>query len=452
MARRFNRILGPMSPHRLLVSSSSGFAWRGSAWRGFALASLVAGALGVSGCAPSTAKPVSGSGTAGTGGGAGSSGTAGGASGSSGAAGAAGGSSGAAGGGGGTSGLAGGAGGATGGAGGATGGAGGATGGAGGATGRASGAGGAGGVTGAAGISGTGGVAGGPPAFSAKPLSVIAYSPYRDGQGPGGAQPTMAQVKADLMMLQPLVDGVRVYGTDGAQGYIPALCDQLGIDLYLGAWIDGIATDEPNVHALATIVNEGHPSIKVAIIGNEVLNRSAKNGVTEDRMVELVNLFKADLKVTGVKIAEADTYPQWMMGRPKLAAAIDLLIWHTYAYWSSVDISNAAAVVSGRYDNMLALYAGKPMVLGETGWPTMVDHVATDGSSTSVANEVNQARYYKEALAIMRARNLPMWMFDAIDEMWKATDGEGPVGAHWGIFTTARAPKMAATELMAMTK
>ena len=38
------------------------------------------------------------------------------------------------------------------------------------------------------------GVAGGPPAFSSKPLSVVAYSPYRDGQAPGGAQPTKDQV------------------------------------------------------------------------------------------------------------------------------------------------------------------------------------------------------------------------------------------------------------------
>ena len=353
----------------------------------------------------------------------------------------------------GASGGAGGTTGPTGGAGGATGGAAGASGGGGGTAGAPGGAGGAGGgagaTTGSGGASGFGGIMPGPAAFSKKPLSVIAYSPYRDGQAPGGAQPTMAQVKADLVMLQPLVDGVRVYGTDGAQGYIPALCDELGIDLYLGAWIDGIATDEPNVHALATIVNANHPSIKVAVIGNEVLERSATNGVTEARMIQLINLFKADLTVT-VKIAEADTYPQWMMGRPNLAAAVDLLIWHTYAYWSGIDISNAASVVNGRYNDMLAAYPGKPMVLGETGWPTMVDHPSTDMTTTSVANEANQLRYYTDALQIMRARNLPMWMFDAIDEKWKATSGEGAVGGAWGIFTSARTPKAAATQLMMM--
>jgi exo-beta-1,3-glucanase (GH17 family) len=340
------------------------------------------------------------------------------------------------------------------GAGGAAGDPAGMTGGTGGAMGNAGGSGGAsvgnGGQGGAGGNTegGVMGVAGGPPAFSSKPLSVVAYSPYRDGQAPGGAQPTRDQVKQDLQMLKPLVDGVRVYGTDGANGYIPALCDELGIDLHLGAWIDGIPSDEPNAHALAKIVNENHPSLKTAIVGNEVLARSTKNNMTEARLIELINITKADIKVSGVKIAAADTYPQWMMKRPNLAAAVDVLIWHTYAWWAGADIANAYTLVASRYDDMLATYPGKTMVLGETGWPTQVDHMSMDMTTTAVGNEANQARYYREALAGMRARNLPMWMFSAIDEKWKATSGEGEVGAHWGIFTSARMPKAAATELM----
>ncbi len=312
----------------------------------------------------------------------------------------------------------------------------------------------AGGTGGAAAGSGGFSVAGGPPVFSSKPMSVVAYSPYRDGQAPGGAQPSMAQVREDLEMLKPFVDGVRVYGTDGANSYIPALCDELGIDLHIGAWIDGIASDEPNVHALATVVKANHPSIKTAIVGNEVLARSAKNLVTEARLIELINVFKADIQGTTptYKIAAADTYPQWMMKRPNLAAAVDVVIWHTYGWWSGVDIDNAFTVVSGRYDDMLKEYPGKPLILGETGWPSMYDHMSADKTTTAVGNEANQAKFYKEALLGMRARNLPMWMFSAIDEQWKGTSGEGAVGAYWGIWTTARQPKAAVAELMNLAK
>jgi glucan 1,3-beta-glucosidase len=299
---------------------------------------------------------------------------------------------------------------------------------------------------------GTGGmsVAGGPPAFSNKPLSVVAYSPYRNGQGPGGAQPTQAQVREDLELLKPLVDGVRVYGTDGAQAYIPALCDELGIDLHMGCWIDGLASDEPNCLQLAGIVNENHPSLKTAIIGNEVLARSTKNMMTEEKLIAIIETTKAAITNKTVKIAAADTFPQWQMNRPNLANSVDLMIWHTYGWWSGADIANAYALVSMRYDLMLALYPGKDMLLGETGWPSMFDHMSTDLTTTAVGSEANQARFYREALAGFRARNLRVWMFSAIDEQWKATSGEGMVGAWWGFYTTARMPKQAATEMLMM--
>lgn len=318
----------------------------------------------------------------------------------------------------------------------------------GGVTGGVAGTSGGAGVAGGAGSSGFGGMFGGPAAYTAKPLSVVAYAPFRDGQAPGGQQPTQAQVRADLMMLKPLVDGIRVYGTDGALSYIPALCDELGIDLHIGAWIDGIASDEPNVRALAVVVNQNHPSIKTAIIGNEVLARSAKNLVTEARLIELINIGKTAITNKTVKIAAADTYPQWMMMRPNLAASVDLLIWHTYGWWSGAEVTSAYALVNSRYNDMLAAYPGKPMLLGETGWPSQVDKVSADMTTTAVGNEANQARFYRDAYKGFRARNLPMWMFSSIDEKWKGTSGEGEVGAHWGIFTSARQPKAYALEIM----
>jgi hypothetical protein len=43
-------------------------------------------------------------------------------------------------------------------------------------------------------------------------------------------------------------------------------------------------------------------------------------------------------------------------------------------------------------------------------------------------------------------------MFSSIDEKWKGTSGEGEVGAHWGIWDSARQPKAAATEIMMLVK
>jgi exo-beta-1,3-glucanase (GH17 family) len=316
----------------------------------------------------------------------------------------------------------------------------------------------AGGTGGAAGTAGSGGMTGGaggvtagtggqPPVGSGKPMNGIAYSPYRDGQAPGGAQPTIEQVREDLEILKPLVDSVRVYGTDGANAYVPALCDELGIDLHIGAWIDGLPSDGPNVMALADIVNQNHPSIKTAVVGNEVLNRTEDNGLVEEDLLAFVEMARAAITVD-VPIAVAETYPRWMEMRPNLAAAVDVMIWHTYGWWAGADIEDAYALVSSRFQDMLTNYPGKPLILGETGWQSMFDNMSEDMTTTSVGSEANQAQYYREILGGFREQGLTVWMFSSFDEQWKATSGEGEVGAHWGIFNTDRTPKAAATELL----
>jgi exo-beta-1,3-glucanase (GH17 family) len=313
----------------------------------------------------------------------------------------------------------------------------------------AGGAGGAGGASGGtAGAAGTGGVAVIPP-FTGR-LPVIDYSPYRDGQAPGGGQqPTEAQVREDLEILQQFADGVRIYGTDGGNAHVPALCDELGLNLHVGAWIDGLASDGPNVDALAALVNEGHPSIKTAVVGNEVLNRVDDNMLTEQDLIDFVNQARAAITVP-VTIAVAETYPRWMEMRPNLAASVDMIIWHTYGWWSGADINAAAALIYSRFQDMLTTYPGKPMVLGETGWPSMYDHMSMDMTTTAVGSEENQWKYYSEVLGILQMDGLEAWPFAAFDENWKATSGEGMVGAHWGIFNEDRTPKIAATELLAI--
>jgi hypothetical protein len=81
-----------------------------------------------------------------------------------------------------------------------------------------------------------------------------------------------------------------------------------------------------------------------------------------------------------------------MKGRPNLAAAVDVIIWHTYAYWSGQDISTAATLVESRWNDMLAAYPGKPMILGETGWPTMVDHNSPDGGVPMTSSPTRPTR------------------------------------------------------------
>jgi hypothetical protein len=72
----------------------------------------------------------------------------------------------------------------------------------------------------------------------------------------------------------------------------------------------------------------------------------------------------------------------------------------------------------------------KTDVLAETGYPW--------GQTTgaAVGSEANQARYLKDLHAYSVRSNLTYFFFEAFDENWKGA--EGPVGAKWGMWNSAR--------------
>jgi exo-beta-1,3-glucanase (GH17 family) len=80
----------------------------------------------------------------------------------------------------------------------------------------------------------------------------------------------------------------------------------------------------------------------------------------------------------------------------------------------------------------------------------MYDNESDDLTTIAVGSEENQWRFYRELLGLVQADGLEAWPFAAFDENWKATSGEGMVGAHWGIFNEDRTPKLAGTELLAI--
>lgn len=278
-----------------------------------------------------------------------------------------------------------------------------------------------------------------PAPSSGKTFRVIAYGPFRQGQAPGGEQPSYDELRSDLEFIEQFADGVRVYGTGPAESMIPSICDELGLDLHLGAWIDGLPQDEDWVRDLVSIVNEGHPSIKTAVIGNEVLLRArnaAMNGVTEDRLIELIDIARSEITVDGIQITTADTHEDWIGASQQLVDAVDIIFWHVHPWWAGQNIEDAASWAIDHFDRMSAQWPGKAHLLAETGWPTQFDNGSAVGSAE------NQARYFSELLEQLAGSTHQGWFFSVFDEPWKAGDGEGAVGAHWGIYQTDRSPKL----------
>lgn len=280
------------------------------------------------------------------------------------------------------------------------------------------------------------------------PFRCIPFSGYRDGQAPGtGNEPTLAQVRADLELIKPLTREIRTYGsgflTHGSA--LPGLCDQLGMKLHMGIWIDDTYLEHVNQASILEgiqLATDNHPSVKTVIVGNEFLLRVRQahqnEAAAEAKLVRYIKQVRAALPAS-ITVTTGESYPDWLHASDELIKAVDVVTWHVHPWWEQKSIDNAGNHAYNVWGQMKARiakvpgHANKRQVLGETGWPS----AATTGAA--VGSEQNQIRYLKDLHAWAKPAGLDYWYFTNVDEKWKGN--EGAVGAHWGMYNSDRTPK-----------
>jgi exo-beta-1,3-glucanase (GH17 family) len=270
----------------------------------------------------------------------------------------------------------------------------------------------------------------------AKPLQYICYSPYRDGQQPGGAEPTEAQIREDFKLLAPFVQGIRTYTVAGIHSQIPKLALEAGLEVYMGAWIG--KDDNANlaeVNSLIAIAKSGNASLKGLIVGNEVLLRG---DVTKARLLEYIKMVKN--ANTGIPVTTADIYQRISDNSADLAPVVDYVIAHVHPYWENQAAANGAAWVVKGWKQVKAKYPGKRVVIGETGFPS-----AGQTNGAAVPSEAAQAQVSGDLVAAGAKEGMEFMLFTSFDEAWKGA--EGPVGANWGIWKSNRTEKAAVARI-----
>jgi exo-beta-1,3-glucanase (GH17 family) len=279
-----------------------------------------------------------------------------------------------------------------------------------------------------------------------KPFKTICYSGYRQGQGPGWAEPTEQQVREDLRILATYTHEIRTYGSGaGTHGneFVPKICDELGLKLHLGVWVDNTYSESENLKAVndaIAVAKKGYASIKSVIVGNEYMFRVRSSdsaaGPAEARLIGYIKKVRAEIP-GNIEVTNADTWGAWMDNSDALIESIDYLLWHTHPWWEQKAIGNVEAHMDDVHNKikarLSARFKNKREVLGEVGWPSSADNPPAIGSET------NQAQFFKTLHAWAWKQNFEYWSFAAFDESWK--DAEGPVGGHWGLWNIDRTPK-----------
>ena len=259
-------------------------------------------------------------------------------------------------------------------------------------------------------------------------LPCVSYAPFRRTGStplvPTGAV-TAAQIEQDLALLKPLTNCVRTYGVAQGLDAVPGVAHKLGMRVRQGVWLGrDDAANRVEIERAVALAHDYRDVIDVLIVGNEVLLR-------RDLSVEqLMGYLRQVRSRTDIKVTYADVWEFWQR-HARLQREVDWVTVHILPYWEDVPVAaNVAAdhVFKIAHD-MQKVFAGKPIWVGETGWPAAGRQRA--GARPGV---VEQTLVVRQLASRATTEGLSINFIEAFDQPWKRAL-EGAMGGAWGLFS-----------------
>lgn len=260
------------------------------------------------------------------------------------------------------------------------------------------------------------------------PIHGFAFSAYQRDQSPlDQTFPSDAEIDSDLTLLATATDRVRSY-TSSEKPALPALAAKHGLKLTAGAWLD--RRRDNNRRELDALIAQArqYDGIERVIVGNEAVLRG---DLTPARIGRYLDEARAALDKP---VSTAEPWHVWLK-YPELADHVDYITIHLLPYWEGVRRDRAVGDVLHKYELVRKRFPGKPVVIGEVGWPTDGDRFRASNASTSDA-----ALFIREFLRVADERKLDYYVMEAFDQPWKEATG-GRVEAYWGMYDADRTPK-----------
>ena len=216
-------------------------------------------------------------------------------------------------------------------------------------------------------------------------ISSFSFAPFREGQSPlTKVFPTTEQIDADLRLLADETHTIRTYASLDGMESVPAIARKYGLNLIQGAWIGGEEKgNQAEINQLIKAANEYPDVIKRVIVGNEVLLRGE---LKPEQLLQYIRQVKQAVKQP---VSYADVW-SFYMRYPEIAQEVDFFTVHILPYWEDepLKIEDTAAHIEKNYRKILEAYPGKPILIGETGWPS-----AGRQRGWAVPSVVNEARF-----------------------------------------------------------
>ncbi|KAG2215141.1 hypothetical protein INT46_006527 [Mucor plumbeus] len=260
-------------------------------------------------------------------------------------------------------------------------------------------------------------------------LGAVAGENYFYGLNYGVNQdacPSYENIKADFEQIKKYTNRVRTFSLSVCNEGALALqaANELGMNIYLGMWIDRPDTFNSEIAALKNILansqQQSLDKIDAIIVGSEVLYRKDTD---ENTLANWIGTVGDLVKPKGISVTTADVYYEFP---PVVVEKLDFLMMNAFPYWEGVTADQGASTLMDHYDSVVQKANGKPVRISETGWPS-----SGGNFGASVASPANQKLYLSNVLCVTRQRNIDLIYFSARDEPYK--DG---VEAYWGVMNS----------------
>jgi exo-beta-1,3-glucanase (GH17 family) len=264
-------------------------------------------------------------------------------------------------------------------------------------------------------------------------LMSLSFAPFREGYSPlEEVFPLPEHIDEDLRLLADKTESIRTYASLNGLEPTPALARKYGLKMIQGAWIGGgFKSNRKEVDALIKSANANPDVVKRVIVGNEVLLRGE---LDVDKLIDYIREVKRAVKQP---VSYADVWSMYMK-YPKLVNEVDFITIHILPYWEDEPISVEQApehlekIVKQVADEAHGVAAGKPILIGESGWPS-----AGRQRGLATPGVVNEAKFIRGMIQVANHHGFDYNIVEAFNQPWKS-NLEGVVGANWGLLSADR--------------
>lgn len=257
----------------------------------------------------------------------------------------------------------------------------------------------------------------------------FAFSPFATGQDPREQiLPSESEIDGDLKLLSGKTNAVRTYSVLGSLGAVPKLADKHDINVAIGAWLDSNRSLNEKELTAAIELARTHMNVVRVFIGNEVVLRG---DLPKEEFYTYLDRARA---VIGQPVSTAEPWHVWLKN-PEMVDHVDFIAVHLLPYWEGVPVEAAVDYSMSRLKELEEAFPGKPIMVGEVGWPS--NGRTREGAVASTSNE---ALFLRRFLSLAEKEGYIYYVMEAFDQPWKA-QFEGAVGAYWGVYDVNRRPK-----------